>query len=506
MLEFLRKQLVKLLEQRKALAAERDRIVADVEARGATELTDAENAAFNEKRAAIAKIDEKRAEVEAAIKEAEEDDKREQAAASASVDAGQTGERRSGGAVVTREPMIYGEGMRHSYFLDLARAELNHGDGDGGTAAARDRLRRHAQELEVELPRREKLREERARQELGTIDGLRDGQRHAARNRANAFEQRVNPNRTDGQGGYFVPPLWLIDQFIDLPRFGRVIANSVRNFTLPGGTDSINLPKIATGTATGVQTADAGSVTSTDLTDTFVNAPVRTIAGQQDIAIQLLDQSPISFDDVVFADLQADYNQKLDLQVINGSGSSGQALGILNVSGINAVTYTDASPTLPEMWVPLLQSASQIAKNRKMPPLAVFTIPSVWYWALSQLDTTNRPLIVPAAVAFNPAALQSGDGGEGFVGNWSYGLPNLTDGNIPSNLGGGTNETRIITLRTSDLYLWEGAMRTRALSEVLSGTLQVRLQVYNYFAFMGNRRPESISVISGTGVIPQSGF
>jgi len=29
---------------------------------------------------------------------------------------------------------------------------------------------------------------------------------------ASPFEKRVNPNRTDGQGGYFVPPLWLIDQ------------------------------------------------------------------------------------------------------------------------------------------------------------------------------------------------------------------------------------------------------------------------------------------------------
>jgi hypothetical protein len=49
-------------------------------------------------------------------------------------------------------------------------------------------------------------------------------------------------------------------------------------------------------------------------------------------------------------------------------------------------------------------------------------------------------------------------------------------------------------------------VRTRVLQEVLSGTLQVRFQVYNYVAFMGNRPPESISVISGTGVIPTSGF
>ena len=51
----------------------------------------------------------------------------------------------------------------------------------------------------------------------------------------------------------------------------------------------------------------------------------------------------------------------------------------------------------------------------------------------------------------------------------------------------------MITARWDDLYLWEGSMRTRVLSEVLSGTLQVRLQVYNYVAFMANRRPSSIT-------------
>ena len=50
----------------------------------------------------------------------------------------------------------------------------------------------------------------------------------------------------------------------------------------------------------------------------------------------------------MFADLIADYNQKLDLQVINGSGAAGQMKGVLNVAGINGVTYTDATPTLPE--------------------------------------------------------------------------------------------------------------------------------------------------------------
>lgn len=405
-------------------------------------------------------------------------------------------------AHVLSEPKAYDDTTRHSYFLDLVRDALSRGDGDGGISAARARLRRHEEELDVDMPARQLRRDEVAEQHA---DQLARGQRISRRDRGNMFEKRVNPNRTDGQGGFFVPPLWLVDEYIDLPRFGRTTANLCKTMDLPSGTDTINLPKVATGTTTAAQ-ADAGAVSSTDLTDTSVSAGVKTIAGQQDVAIQLLDQSPISFDEVVFADLIADYNAQLDTQVVNGAGGS-QLSGILGTAGINAVTYTDATPTLPELWVPLLQSASQIAKNRKIAPATgVVMTPSMWYWALSQLDTTGRPLIIPNQTAMN----NMGDAGllesDGPAGMFTYGLPSFLDGNIPSNLGGGTNETRVITARWQDLFLWEGTMRTRVLQEVLSGTLQVRLQVYNYAAFMPNRRPTSISVISGTGVIPAAGF
>src|SRR5204862_5933717 len=118
----------------------------------------------------------------------------------------------------------------------------------------------------------------------------------------------------------------------------------------PGGTDSINIPKVATGTATAVQTADNGAVAETDMTDTFINAPVRTIAGQQDVAIQLLDQSPVSFDEVIFRDLVADYATKVDLQVISGSGSAGQVPGVRGTAGSTTVTYTSAAPTVAQRY------------------------------------------------------------------------------------------------------------------------------------------------------------
>lgn len=493
MLAFLREQMQTLLTQRAALKTELDATI-EAPTKEKRDLTDAEQSAFTEKRDALKAKDDEIAALQARIAELEEAEKRDATAAELRAKFGQTGPQPSG-LQVTAEPMTYERGNGQSYFLDLAKSQLQQ------DVQATLRLQRHAKELEVEMPAREKRRDEAAMNALSSVDAL------SVRQRESVFEKRVNPNRTDGQGGYFVPPLWLVDEYIGLPRFGRTIANSVRNLPLPSGTDSVNLPKIATGTATGVQTADAAAVTSTDLTDTFVSAPVRTIAGQQDVALQLLDQSPITFDEVVFADLIADYNQRLDLQVINGSGSSGQVTGILNVSSPNAITYTDASPTLPEMWIPWVQSVSQVFTNRKAPALATFVTPAIWYWAMSQLDTANRPLVLPEQNGpFNAMALQTGEIAEGPVGRLTVGTPVLLDGNIPSNLGGGTNETRIITARTSDLYLWEGSMRTRVLMEVLSGTLQVRFQVYNYVAFMPDRLSKAISVVSGTGMIPTSGF
>lgn len=496
MLEFLRRRLAELLELRKAAATERDQVLVAPQ-NEKRDLNDTELAAFQEKRGAVSQYDTEIEQIQTRISEAEDQEKRDQAAAQAYAAVGATGEKRTGGAVVTREPQMYGPGSRSSYFLDMARVDLNRGDGDGGPTAAKERLQRHAKELEVELPKREQRREERAEKELRSAFGD-----------TSQYEKRVNPNRTDGQGGFFVPPLWLVDQFVALQRAGRVIANSVRNMTLPSGTDSINIPKVATGTATGVQTADAGAVTSTDMTDTSISAPVRTLAGQQDIALQLLDQSPISFDEVIFADLHADYNQKLDVQAISGSGSSGQATGIFNVSSIVSVTYTSASPTLQEAYPSFAKVLSQMTTARFLPPTAWFMHPRRWYWALSQLDgasgTAGRPMIVAyQAQEFNPAALQTGVDAEGPVGNL-MGLPVLLDPNIQTT--NSSNQDVVYALRTPDIYLWEGTMRTRTLTEVLSGTLQVRLQIYNYFALLANRYASSIGTITGTGLAGPSGF
>ena len=190
----LRTQLDGLAEKRKTLVAERDAIVTAAEARGDKTLNETDDKAFEEKRSAIKGIDAEIEKLAARIKDVEEDEKRAANVGQILASAGQTGERReTGGATVTSEPMTYSRYSGHSYFHDLARSQFR------ADHSAAERLNRHAAELRVEMPAREKRREERARNQmdgLATAEGWRDEQR------SNAFEKRVNPNRTDGQGGF----------------------------------------------------------------------------------------------------------------------------------------------------------------------------------------------------------------------------------------------------------------------------------------------------------------
>ena len=351
-----------------------------------------------------------------------------------------------------------------SYLQDLCRVGMNM----DYTGRARERLRRHAIDVETLPEYRTHQKEARAL------------------------------SRVDGAGGYAVPPLWMMGEYIELARPGRALANAVVNQPLPPGTDSINIPKLLTGTATGAQNGDNTNVVNQDITDTSVNAPVKTIAGQQDLAIQLLDQSPIAFDDVVFRDLVADYAAQVDAQVIAGTGTNGTILGILNTAGV--ITVPAGSNTLQAAYAAIANAIQQVHGARHLPPQAIFMHPRRWGWFQSIFDNAGRPVFAPTAQnPQNAAGILTNVASEQVVGN-IQGLPIITDPNLPITLGGETpagTEDPILVMRLSDSILWESGVRTRAMPETLSGQLSVRLQVFGYLAFTAARYPASVAEVTG---------
>jgi hypothetical protein len=421
------------------------------------------------------------------------------------------------GASVTGEPLTYRSDNERevSYFADLAATTVRSISDRVDPVSAAERLERHAKEMHAELPKRAAARERRAERQVDEAEraftgSFVDGERRGLD--ASPFERRVNPNRTDGQGGAFVPPLWLIDEYIPALRAGRVAAARARNLDLPQGTDSINIPKVSTTTSVGVQSGDNAAVTSQDLTDTSVQANVKTLAGQEDVALQLIEQSPGQIvDRVIMEDLLADYNRLVDRQVISGTGSNGQILGILPAANWSAlgVTWT-GSPTIGHAFTHVLGAmASKVSYNRfNLQSFEYLLHGRRWFWYATALDgssgTSGRVIVNPSDTGFNVDAVMQGLAAEGLVGRTTFGANVNISPNVPTNDntdGGGATRDVAIAANWDDLWLFEGDLRTRVLPEVLSGTLQIRFQVYNYVAFLA-RYGQSICVGTGAGFVP----
>lgn len=450
---------------------------------------------------------------------------------------------------VTRNPTVYGQHSGHSYFLDLARVAKGVGDGDGGVQAARDRQRRHQEELGVEMPAREQRREAEAARRIERalsgeeLEGGSPRERRMARLERRTlerfyamgvptYEKRII-SRTDGQGGYEVPPLWLIDEYIPYLRAGRTFADLWHNFPLPSGTDSINIPRFVTGGATGTQPGDGAPVPGRDAADNFVNARVMTIAGQQDAALQLLDQSPLNYDEIIIMDLTADYNMQLSAQLMLGAGGSqlnglfpnGQLYGNGSIGTAGPTTsgwFTVATGTTTSQWTGsgslytgAGQLKSRIARSRLLPVNGWLGSPAIWEALSVSTDSTGRPLVVPDGNGpFNAVSVMQDGVAEGPAGRL-LSIPMSVDPNVPLTFGGsgatqpyigaisnghtapvdgsgGTSTnanvyTPLVAARWDDLFFWEGQLRTRVLTEVLSGNLAVRFQAYAYNASMPNR-------------------
>lgn len=314
-------------------------------------------------------------------------------------------------------------------------------------------------------------------------------------------QQRAGLTQAAGAGGEFIYPVWL-DEYVPLLRAGRVFANLCGPRPLPPNTNSINVPKITTGASVAVQ-SDAASVSNTDLVTTSVTAQVQTFAGRTVAAYQDIDLGAGYIDQMIHDDLMADYDRDEDSTLLNGSVSN--AKGLFNVSGTNAVTYTDASPTGPELYSPLFQARSQISKLAFVDADAIVMHPSTWNWYLSQLDGSNLPLAVfSGSNNFNRTGTfqNVGQGASGQIA----GIPVYVDANVPVNLGAGTNQAPIAMLNSKNLYLYESVPSFKVADQTSIANLQYQFVLYGYAAWAFGRLPAMVSIINGTGLIVQSGF
>ena len=440
-------------ERRAAKKQELDELLAAPTAE-TRDLTTEESAKFDALVEEIRKTDER-------VAELEEQEKRENAAAAARVEAGNTGEQRAhtSPARVT-DPPVYAKGKADtSFFRDLYKVRQ-------GDREASERLTRHQMALN----------EKRA---LST---------------------------TTGAGGEFAPPEWLVAEYVKLARAGRKFADSLNPMTLPSGVSSINIPKVTGGTSTAVQASQNTALSQTDMTTGSVSSAISTIGGKQVVSLQLLEQSGIPFDEVIAGDLAADHARTFDTQVISGSNAAGQLNGVytyFNASGTVNTTWTQATPAVGGaggLYSKIFSAAASIEGARFLPPDTVWMHPRRWNWILSASDTQNRPLVVPNGSPVNVIGEDGADVAEGVVGRIG-GLDVVTDANLPTNLGAGTNQDPILVGVRSDLKLWESTLRAESFDAPYADSMGILFRIYSYSALVPSRYTTSVSIINGTGSV-----
>lgn len=336
---------------------------------------------------------------------------------------------------------------------------------------------------------------ERLEQNMREVQDAEDLQREEHPDATYEFEARA-VNWATGSGGYFAPPLWLIREFAVAPRAERVLADMIPSFDLPEGVQTVNVPRM-----TNRNLAAAGdlgtSVQAGDDVDVALTSPVATVSAEVDVPLQLLEQSPqgAHLDWIIFSDLEAAYDFRLEHQLINGSGTGGQLLGLLNdpnVPSTNKVAYTGGNTSASSMFDELGSLLASVARNRRVAPECWLMTTMRLAWIASSEDAQSRPLMISNIEGPGKFDLLT--------------IPGEHDNAIPENLGAaGAFEDRIILVRPSDWILLESAARTRVLTEVLSGAMGARLQLHRYAAAV-DRYPQGTGWLYGSGMTLPSGF
>ena len=407
-------------------------------------------------------------------------------------------------AVVTSEPRAYTAELDNrgsdaggvSYLSDLYRMQT------WGDIGARERLARHAQEVEVEA-RNATTYEAR---ELRRLEG-----------RGAAPTRETRAVTTSGFAGMVVPQ-YLTQLAALVARNGRPAANATTRLELPDQGMSVIIPRGTTGASEASQATENTAVSSTDEVWANLTIPVNTVAGQQDVSRQSIERGIPGLDQFIYRDLAGANAAELDRQVLAGSGASNQALGIFTTAGVNQATAFAAAVTATTFWAKLAGAVNSINSAGTVvgPANLIVMHPRRWSWLLLQVDSQGRPLVVPTAggqsavngfgatdspkYSGNP---QSGSTGVDFSGytpvGYLQGLPVVTDANVQTAVGTGPEDI-VYVANTDHLLLWEngdGMPQSLRFEQTLGNQLTVKLIGYSYFAFTAGRYPVAVSLIGG---------
>lgn len=370
------------------------------------------------------------------------------------------------GRLKVRERDAYGPGSPFSYFRDLAAVQM----ADGAAQRAREGgMPVGSLNIETFATLGEK----------GEQGGIPE-----ARKRLATIEHR-DVTTADPGAGVFVPPTGSVPAFV--AELFATAAHAQANLLaalpsqpLPAYGMDVTVPRVDVAPTVTVNASQGDPVSETDFDGAAQASKVAYIAGQSDMSRQAFDRSGPALDTVLAKDLGRALGAAIDVQLATGTNANQQTLGLASVTGIKTVAYTDASPTAQEFVAKLWAAYNAVATDgygiSDPAQFATLLHPRriAWLYANAQNAQTIRPQI--------PGTL-------------------VPCGGLRATLGAGTNEDEAFVILPSELTVFLDPPRFLVQPDVLSGTLEIRVQAIQAIATSFGRAPGAICRLSGTGLV-----
>lgn len=230
-------------------------------------------------------------------------------------------------------------------------------------------------------------------------------------------EARDLLENTGATGGFLVPAEFRAEVVTKLEKFPYIWNRALH---IPCASDKLEMPS-ETGSVVWSWTAESATITASNPTLGQVVFSINFLAGLTKTSRQLLADSRIDIGDFLSYLYARELGKELDKQFMTGDGS-GKPLGIRNSGVTNTVAQAGANlayADIVSLWHAL---PSQYRAN------AVWLAHDSRFSLVERLaDSTGRPIFVQPGQALQTI----------------YSRPILEQQDIPTNLGGGANESEI---------------------------------------------------------------
>lgn len=295
--------------------------------------------------------------------------------------------------------------------------------------------------------------------------------------------------------GALVVPQFLTEHAAGVVRAGDPFLRNITQYPLPPEGMQMTVPRSVT---TGGSTAHAQTSENTDVSDTDpslvdMTRNVVTVAGQVDLSAQAVERGGEALERFLAKDLLEAVNSNLDSQLLNGTGTNGQLLGVRNVTDVTTVTYTDTNPTAGEFLIFVSRLGHDMSLVRNLGPDTFVMHPRRWWSFMRSGGFTGftNPFQINGYEADNDPEIPGTFGGARVI----------LDANIPTTLGSGTNEDVIIALRADDMPVFVSPLTVKVNHSTSAGNFGVNITGFKYANWWPDRyRGTSIALLVGTGL------